>query len=207
VARRAGTQTARKATTLSRTGVARKAVGSQGSSQKLPASRLIGKISIEGAVLAVLGGALGLLVEPAVAGTIATMDQRMANSLVAPRFNAGLLALLLAVVGIYGVISHSASRRTHEIGIRMALGALPANVLRLVMGEALAITALGIGLGLAACLGLMRYLASLLFEIRPTDSLTIAAVSLIVGAVALQASYLPARRATKVDPMAALRCE
>jgi putative ABC transport system permease protein len=89
----------------------------------------------------------------------------------------------------------------------MALGALPANVLRLVMGEALAITALRIGLGLAACLGLMRYLASLLFEIRPTDSLTIAAVSLIVGAVALQASYLPARRATKVDPMAALRCE
>jgi putative ABC transport system permease protein len=141
------------------------------------------------------------------------MDQRLANSLVAPRFNAGLLgifaalALLLAVVGIYGVISHSASQRTHEIGIRMALGALPANVLRLVMGEALAITALGIGLGLAACLGLMRYLASLLFEIRPTDPLTIAAVSLIVGAVALQASYLPARRATKVDPMAALRCE
>jgi putative ABC transport system permease protein len=144
---------------------------------------------------------------------IATMDQRLANSLVAPRFNAGLLgifaalALLLAVVGIYGVISHSASQRTHEIGIRMALGALPANVLRLVMGEALAITALGIGLGLAACLGLMRYLASLLFEIPPTDPLTIAAVSLVVGAVALQASYLPARRATKVDPMAALRCE
>jgi putative ABC transport system permease protein len=144
---------------------------------------------------------------------IATMDQRLANSLVAPRFNAGLLgifaalALLLAVVGIYGVISHSASQRTREIGIRMALGALPANVVRLVMGEALAITALGIGLGLAACIGLMRYLASLLFEIRPTDPLTIAAVSLIVGAVALQASYLPARRATKVDPMAALRCE
>ena len=144
---------------------------------------------------------------------IATMDQRLADSLAAPRFNAGLLgifatlALLLAVVGIYGVISHSTSQRTHEIGIRMALGALPAHVLRLVMGEALAITALGIGLGLAACLGLMRYLASLLFEIRPTDPLTIAAVSLIVGAVALQASYLPARRATKVDPMAALRCE
>ncbi|HXY09516.1 MAG TPA: ABC transporter permease [Terriglobales bacterium] len=144
---------------------------------------------------------------------IATMDQRLANSLVAPRFNAGLLgvfavlALFLAVVGIYGVISHSASQRTHEIGIRMALGALPANVLRLVMGEALAITALGIGLGLAACLWLMRYLASLLFGIPPTDPLTIAAVSLVIGLVALQASYLPARRATKVDPIAALRCE
>ncbi|MGA7931395.1 MAG: ABC transporter permease [Candidatus Sulfotelmatobacter sp.] len=144
---------------------------------------------------------------------IATMDQRLANSLVVPRFNAGLLgifaalALLLAAVGIYGVISHSASQRTHEIGIRMALGALPANVLRLLMGEALAITALGIGLGLAACLGLMRYLASLLFELAPTDPLTIAAASLVVGVVALQASYLPARRATKVDPIAALRCE
>jgi len=144
---------------------------------------------------------------------IATMDQRLANSLVAPRFNAVLLgifaafALLLAVVGIYGVISHSASQRTHEIGIRMALGALPTHAVRLLMGEALAIIALGIGCGLAACLGLMRYLESLLFEIRPTDPLTIAAVSLVVGTVALQASYLPARRATKVDPMAALRCE
>ena len=144
---------------------------------------------------------------------IATIDQRLTSSLVAPRFNAVLLgifaafALLLAVVGIYGVISYSASQRTHEIGIRMALGALPATALRLLMGEVLVITALGIGLGLAACLGLMRYLASLLFEIRPTDPLTIAAVSLIVGVVALQASYLPARRATKVDPMAALRCE
>ena len=144
---------------------------------------------------------------------IATIDQRLASSLAAPRFNTVLLgifaafALLLAVVGIYGVISYSASQRTREIGIRMALGALPASALRLLMGEALAITALGIGLGLAACLGLMRYLASLLFEIRPTDPLTIAAVSLIVGVVALQASYLPARHATKVDPMAALRCE
>jgi putative ABC transport system permease protein len=144
---------------------------------------------------------------------IATMDQRLTNSLAAPRFNAVLLgifavfALLLAVVGIYGVISYFVSQRTHEIGIRIALGALPAHVLRLVMSEAMAITALGIGLGLAACFALTRYLTTLLFEIPPSDPLTIAAVSVILGVVALEASYLPARRAMKVDPVAALRHE
>jgi putative ABC transport system permease protein len=133
--------------------------------------------------------------------------------LAAPRFNAVLLgifavfALLLAVVGIYGVISYFVSQRTHEIGIRIALGALPAHVLRLVMSEAMAITALGIGLGLAACFALTRYLTTLLFEIPPSDPLTIAAVSVILGVVALEASYLPARRAMKVDPVAALRHE
>jgi len=90
----------------------------------------------------------------------------------------------------------------HEIGIRMALGALPTNILHLVMREGLAITGLGMASGLAVCIA-----ADLLFQIQPTDPLTIAAVSMVLGLVALQASYLPARRAVKVDPMAALRHE
>jgi putative ABC transport system permease protein len=144
---------------------------------------------------------------------IATMEQRLASSLAAPRFNATLLgifagfSLVLAVVGIYGVISYFVSQRTHEIGIRMALGALPANVLRIVMSEALTIIAVGLALGIAACFALTRYMAGLLFQIRPTDPLTIAAVSIGLGAVALQASYLPARRAINVDPVTALRHE
>lgn len=144
---------------------------------------------------------------------VATMDQRIASSLATPRFNAALLgifaglALLLATVGIYGVISHFVSQRTHEIGIRMALGAMPADVMRLVMSEALTITALGMALGGLACFVLTRYMGSLLFQIRPTDPVTMAAVSIGLGAVALHASYLPARRAIKVDPMAALRHE
>ena len=144
---------------------------------------------------------------------VATMDQRLASSLAEPRFNALLLgifsgfALLLAIVGIYGVISYFVSQRTHEIGIRMALGALPANVLRLVMAEGLAILVLGTVFGLAGCVVLTRYMAGLLFEIRPTDPLTIAAVCGSLGVVALLASYLPARRAMKVDPMTALRHE
>jgi putative ABC transport system permease protein len=113
------------------------------------------------------------------------------------------LALLLAVSGKYGVIWYFVSQRTHEIGIRMALGAVPANVLRLIMSEALAITVFGIGLGLAGCF----YMASLLFQIRPTGRLTTTVVCVVLGLVALHASYLPARRAMKVDPMAALRHE
>jgi len=144
---------------------------------------------------------------------IATMEQRLSSSLAGPRFNVVLLsifagsALLLAIVGIYGVISYFVSQRTHEIGIRMALGATPGNVLRLVMREGLSITALGTGLGLALCIALTRYMTGLLFEIKPTDPLSIAVVSLLLGAAALQASYLPARRALKVDPMSALRHE
>jgi putative ABC transport system permease protein len=144
---------------------------------------------------------------------IATMEQRLATSLAAPRFNATLLgffaglSLLLALVGIYGVISYFVSQRTHEIGIRMALGALPANVLRTVMSEALTITVAGIASGIGACFALMRYMAGLLFQTRTTDPLIIAAVCVGVGAVALEASYLPARRAIKVDPVTALRHE
>jgi putative ABC transport system permease protein len=144
---------------------------------------------------------------------IVTMEQRLGLALSVPRFNATLLgvfagfALLLSMVGIYGVIAYFASQRTHEIGIRMALGARPRSILRLLMGEAAGISLLGVALGVGGALALTGYLSSLLFEIRPTDPATIAGVALALAAAALTASYIPARRATKVDPMVALRYE
>lgn len=144
---------------------------------------------------------------------LATMDQRLATALAAPRFNTMLLgifaglALLLAIVGIYGVISYLASQRTHEIGVRMALGAVPKSILRLLLGEALVITLLGLVLGVAGALALTRYLAGLLFEVRPTDPVTLITLFFVLCAVSVAASYIPARRAARVDPIVALRYE
>lgn len=118
-----------------------------------------------------------------------------------------LLALLLAAVGIHGVMSYSVSRRTHEIGIRMALGAQPHDVLRLMVGQGMVLVLVGVGLGLAGSLAMTRFLKSWLFGVTPTDPMTFAIVSLLLMAVALLASYIPARRATRVDPMVALRYE
>jgi putative ABC transport system permease protein len=119
----------------------------------------------------------------------------------------GLVALVLASVGVYGVIAYFVSQRTHEIGIRMALGASGRNVLRMVMGQGIAMTAIGLLLGLGGALAVTRFLSSLLFEIRPSDPATIVGVMAMLGGVALAACYLPARRAMRVDPMVALRYE
>jgi len=118
-----------------------------------------------------------------------------------------LLALLVTCVGIYGLISYQVSRRTQEIGIRLALGAQRADVLRLALREGTVLAVVGVVLGTAATFPVMRYLQSFLFGVKPTDPLTMAAVAFLLITVAVLANYIPARRAAKVDPMVALRYE
>jgi predicted permease len=119
----------------------------------------------------------------------------------------GAMALTLAAAGIFGVLSYSVSRRTHEFGIRMALGASESEILRLVLNEALRLALAGVAAGIAVALGLTRLISSLLFGVRPTDPATLIVLPLLLTGAALFAAYLPARRATKVDPMVALRYE
>jgi predicted permease len=119
----------------------------------------------------------------------------------------GLLALVLACVGLYGLLSYEVSRRTREIGIRMTLGAHQGNVLKLVLGQGIVLAIVGAALGVGVALGVTRYLASMLYNVRASDPATIAAVAILLTLVALAACYIPARRATRVDPMVALRHE
>jgi hypothetical protein len=120
---------------------------------------------------------------------------------------AGGMALLLGVAGIYGVISYAVSQRRREIGIRIALGAQPGAVTRLFLGHGLVLAGIGVAIGLAAALAISRLMASLLFEVSPVDPLTYGLVSLTLFAATLLACYLPALRATRVDPIGALRAE
>jgi putative ABC transport system permease protein len=153
-------------------------------------------------------------IDPRVAlDSVYTMDQLVSSSLARPRFYATLLGIFaavasgLAVVGIYGVLAYAVAQRTREIGIRVALGAQRDDVLGLVLRQAAVLVVIGMGAGLAGAVGMTRYLSGLLFGITPLDAPTYAAVTVTFAAVAMLASYVPARRATKVDPLVALRHE
>jgi putative ABC transport system permease protein len=144
---------------------------------------------------------------------VRTMEGWLARSLSRSRFSALLLAVfagvaaLLAGIGIYGVMSYSVAKRTHEVGIRLALGARGRDVLKLVVGQGMKLASIGLALGLAVAVAMTRLMEKLLFGVSPTDPLTFIVVALMITIVALLACWLPARRAARVDPMIALRSE
>jgi predicted permease len=149
----------------------------------------------------------------AILSPVTTVEQHLSAQLAPRRFQTwllslfSLLAMMLASVGIYGVMHYSVAQRTHEIGVRMALGARPANVVGMVIGQGISLAAMGLVAGLAGAWWLTRLLASLLFGITASDPLTFGIAAILLTAVAVLASLIPAWRAARVDPLAALRCE
>jgi putative ABC transport system permease protein len=141
------------------------------------------------------------------------MEEVTAVSVAPQRFNVFLfgvfagLGLLLAAIGLYGVIAYAVEQRTNEIGLRIALGAQARDIVRLILKQGLALTLIGLALGIAVSVALTRLMKSLLFGVGTTDPLTFVVIAMLLTAVALVACWVPARRATRVDPMVALRCE
>jgi predicted permease len=152
-------------------------------------------------------------IDPNVQATIVTLEKSAGRWLWFSQVGAtlssalGLIGLLLASAGIYGLMAYSVEQRTHELGIRMALGADRNAILKLIVGQGLRITLWGMGIGLGVAVALTRTIAAMLYGVKPTDALTFAAVASVLTVVALAAAYLPARRAAKADPIVALRCE
>jgi ABC-type antimicrobial peptide transport system permease subunit len=142
-----------------------------------------------------------------------TLEAMLAENVAAPRFRTvlfavfGALAVALAMAGIYGVVAYAVSQRSNEIGVRIALGATTGDVVLLVLGQGLMLACIGLGFGLAASIAATRLLQSMLFQVRPGDPLVYIAVAVMVGVVTLLAGYIPARRATRIDPVAAIRQE
>jgi len=151
--------------------------------------------------------------DPTVPARLTTFTQVFSESLNNRRFNLTLVgvfalaALVLAMVGVFGVLAYSVAQRTREIGVRVALGATPGGILKMVLGQGLITVAIGLVVGLAGSLLLTRTMRSMLFEISPNDPLTMVGIALLLLLIAMLASYIPARRATRVDPMIALRYE
>jgi putative ABC transport system permease protein len=144
---------------------------------------------------------------------VTTLDSMITDALKRPRFNVALigafagLGLLLASIGLYAVVSYSVTQRTHEIGVRVAVGADQLDILKLIVGQGMALTVSGVAIGLAAAFALTRLMSGLLFGVGATDPITFAAISILLMLVSMLACYVPARRAMKVDPMVALRYE
>ena len=174
---------------------------------------IVARTRTPGATLAEFRGLLASLDPNVPLGTATTMEQLVSDTLARPRSQAVLIAMFaalavaLALFGIYGMLAYSVSRRTHEFGIRLALGAQPNQVLRLVLRRGLAVTAAGVIAGILASIPLTRSLEGLLFGVERTDPLTYALVIVLFFAVALLGSYLPARRATQTDAIGAVRSE